>query len=66
MESTSRLNETYQERQSRRDAYLAGMEQWTVPFVPRRVSQAAACDGNVNQIPAQVNLTYPPPGVLLI
>ena len=50
LESTSRRDESYHERQRRRSAYLEGMNQGTVLLVPRGVSQAAACDGKYYQI----------------
>ena len=40
--------------------------QGTVLFVPRGVSQAAACDGNYYQILVEGDNTNPPPGVLSI
>ena len=47
LESTTYRGESYSDQQRRRDAYLAGMDQGTVLFIPRGVSQAAACDGNL-------------------
>ena len=66
LENTTNLHETYGERLKRRAAYLAGMDQGTVLFVPRGVSQAAACDGNYYQILVDGDNTNPPPGVLPI
>ena len=42
LESTTYLGENYNGQQRRRDAYLAGMDQGTVLFIPSGVSQAAA------------------------
>ena len=42
------------------------MDQGTVLFVPRGVSQAAACDGNYYQILIEGDNTNPLPGVLPI
>ena len=50
LESTTYRGESYDERQRRRIAYLAGMDQGTVLFIPMGVSQAPACDGNFYQI----------------
>ena len=50
LEATTYRDETYGERLRRREAYLAGMDQETVLFVTRGVSQAAACDDNYCQI----------------
>ena len=47
LESTTYRGESYNDQQRRRDAFLAGMDQGAVLFIPRGVSQAAACDGNV-------------------
>ena len=66
LEATTYRGETYGERLKRRDAYLAGMDQGTVLFVPRGVSQAAACDGNYYQILLEGDNTNPPPGTLPI
>ena len=66
LESTSTRDESYQERQRRRNAYLEGMNQGTVLLVPRGVSQAAACDGNYYQIPQECVESNPQPGVLTI
>ena len=66
LESISTRNESYQERQRRRNAYLEGMNQGTVLLVPRGVSQAAACDGNYYQIPEECVESNPQPGVLPI
>ena len=66
LESTSRRDESYQERQRRRDAYLAGMNQGTVLFIPREVSQAGACDGNYYQTPHEYAENNLQPGVLPI
>ena len=59
LESTSRRNESYQERQRRRNAYFEGMNQGTVLLVPKGVSQAAACDGNYYQIPQEPSRSTP-------
>ena len=66
LESTSRRDESYQERQRRRNVYLEGMNQGTVLLVPREVSQATACDGNYYQIPQEHSRINPLPGVLPI
>ena len=66
LESTTYRGESYDNRQRRRDAYLAGMDQGTVLFIPRGVSQAAACDGNFYQITLEGDNSNPPPGVLPI
>ena len=50
LEAKTHRVENYGERLRRQDPYLAGMDQGTVLFVPRGVSQAAACDGNYYQI----------------
>ena len=65
LESTTYRGESYDERQRQRIAYLAGMDQGTVLFVTRGVSQALACDGNFYQIPLEGKNTKPP-GVLPI
>ena len=64
LESTSRRDEPYQERQRRRNAYLEGMNQRTVLLFPRGVSKAAACDGKYYQIPEEHSRINPLPGVL--
>ena len=66
LESTSTRDESYQEWQRRRNAYLEGINQGTVLLVPRGVSQAAACDGNYYQIPEEYVESNPQPGVLPI
>ena len=66
LEATTYRGETYAEQLRKREAYLAGMDQGTVLFVPRGVSQAAACDGNYYQILVEGDNTNPPPGVLPI
>ena len=66
LEATTYRGESYGERLRRREAYFAGMDQATVLFVPRRVSQAATCDGNYYQILLEGDNTNPPPGVLPI
>ena len=66
LESTTYRGESYNDQQRRRDAYLAGMDQGTVLFIPRGVSQAAACDGNFYQITLEGDNSIPPPGVLPI
>ena len=66
LEATTYRGEPYGEQLRRREAYLAGMDQGTVLFVPRGVSQAAACDGNYYQILVEGDNTNPPPGVLKI
>ena len=42
LESTTYRGESYNDQQRRRNAYLVGMDQGTVIFIPRGVSQAAA------------------------
>ena len=64
-ESTTYRGESYDERQRQRIAYLPGMDQGTVLFVTRGVSQVLACDGNFYQIPLEGENTNPP-GVLPI
>ena len=64
LESTSRRDESYQERQRRRNEYLESMNQGTVLSVHRGVSQAPACDGNYYQTPQEYSETNPLPGVL--
>ena len=66
LEPTTYRGESYNDQQRRRDAYLAGMDQGTVLFIPRGVSQAAACDGNPYQITLEGYNSNPPPGVLPI
>ena len=61
LESTTYRGERYDERQRRRNAYLAGMDQGRVLFIPRGVSQAAACDGNCYQISLEGDNTNPHP-----
>ena len=63
LESTAMSIETYNERQRRREAFMAGMETGTVLLVPG-LSEAAACDGNYYQISADGNNTNLPRGVL--
>ena len=46
LQSTTYCGESYNDQRKRRNTYLAGMDQGTVLFIPRGVSQAAACDGN--------------------
>ena len=66
LEATTYRGEPYGEQLRRREAYLAGVDQGTVLFVPRGVSQAAVCDGNYCQILVEGDNTNPPPGVLPI
>ena len=66
LEATTYRGETYAEQLRKREAYLARMDQGTVLFVPRGVSQAAACDGNYYEILLEGDNTNPPPGVLPI
>ena len=66
LESTTYRGEGYNDQKRRRDAYLAGMDQDTVLFIPRGVSQAAACDGNLYRITLEGDNSNPPPGVLPI
>ena len=66
LESTTYRGENYADRLRRRAAYLAGMDQGTVLFIPRGLSQAAACDGNFYQITLEGDNSNPPPGVLPI
>ena len=66
LESKTYRGETYADRLRRRAAYLAGMDQGTVLFIPRGVSQADACDGNFYQITSEGDNSNPPPGVLPI
>ena len=61
MDITTCLEESYGERLSRREAYIAVMDQGTVLFVPRGVSQAAACDGNYYQILVEGDKSNPHP-----
>ena len=64
LEATTYGGEPYGEQLRRREAYLAGMDQGTVLFVPRGVPQAAACDGNYYQILVEGDNTNQPTGVL--
>ena len=66
IKETAVLDLNYADRLRRRAAYLAGMDQGTVLFIPRGVSQAAACDGNFYQITLERDNSNPPPGVLPI
>ena len=66
LERTHSPEETYAQRIRRRNAFLAGMNAGSVILVPGGVSQAAACDGILYQIPAGYEMTNPPPGVLPI
>ena len=65
LEQTHEPGETYAQRIRRRDDFEAGMRPASVIVVPGRVSQAAACDGIIYQIPGNSALS-PPPGVLPI
>ena len=51
-EPTTTREEFYNERQRKREDFIAGMETRTILFVPRGVSQATAWDGSSYQIPA--------------
>ena len=66
MEQTHIPGENYAQRIRRRNAFLAGMRAGSVILVPGGVSQAAACDGILYQIPAGNIVPNPPPGVLPI
>ena len=66
LDNTTHPGETYVESLKRRDAYLAGMDQGTVLFIPRGVSQAPACDVNYYQILVDGDNTNPAAGVLPI
>ena len=65
-ESTTTSNESYIERQKRREAFIVGMETGTVSLVSRGLLQAAACDDKYYQIPVDGDNTNPLPGALPI
>ena len=48
----------------RRKAFLAGMEAGTFMFVPRGLSQAAACDGNLYTMNTGTTIGRALPGTL--
>ena len=66
LERTHSSEETYAQRMGRRNAFLAGMNAGSEILTPGGVSQAAACDGILYQIPAGNYTPNPPPGVLPI
>ena len=66
LESTHIPGETYEQRQSRRRAFEAGMKAGFFIIVPRRVSQAAACDGILYRVGPEDDNTNPGPGILPI
>ena len=66
IEQTHIAGETYEQRIARRDALQAGMKAGSFILLPRGVSQAAACDGNLYQIMTEGYEHLPEPGVLPI
>ena len=56
--------ETYEQWIARRDAFQAGRKARSFILVPRGLSQAAACDGNLYQIMTEGFEHLPAPGVL--
>ena len=66
IESTHIPGETYEQRQSRRLAFEAGMKAGSFIIVPRGVSQAAACDGMLYPVGLEDDNTNPGPGILPI
>ena len=66
LEQTHIPEENYAQRIRRRNAFLAGMRAAIMILVPGGVSQAAACDGILYQIPAGNSVPNPPPGILPI
>ena len=66
LESTHIPGETYEQRQSRRKAFQAGMKAGSFIISPRGVSQAAACDGILYRVGPENDNSNPGPGVLPI
>ena len=66
IEQTHIPGETYEQRIARRDTFQAGMKAGSFILVPRGVSHAAACDGNLYQIMAEGYEHLPAPGGLLV
>ena len=66
LESTHIPGETYEQRQSRRRAFEAGMKAGSFIIVPRGVSQAAACDRILYRVGPEDDNTNPGPGILPI
>ena len=64
IEQTHIPGETYEQRIARRDAFQAGMKAGSFILVPRGVSQAAACDGNMYQVMTEGYEHLPAPGAL--
>ena len=66
LESTHLPGETYEQRQSRRRAFEAGMKAASFIIVTRGVSEAAACDGILYRVGPEDDNTNPGPGILPI
>ena len=66
LESTHLPGETYDQRQSRRRAFEAGMKAGSFIVIPRGVSEAAACDGILYRVGPEDDNTNPRPGILPI
>ena len=66
LESTHLPGETYDQRQSRRRAFEAGMKAGSFIVIPRGVSEAAACDGILYRVGPEDDNTNPGPGILPI
>ena len=64
IEQTHIAGEIYEQRIARRDAFQACMKAGSFISVPRGVSQAAACDGNLYQIMTEGYEQLPEPRVL--
>ena len=66
LESTHIPGKTYEQRQSRRRTFQAGMKAGSFIIIPRGVSQAAACDGILYRVGPENDNSNPGPGVLPI
>ena len=66
LEYTHLPGETYDQRQSRRRAFEAGMKAGSFIVIPRGVSEAAACDGILYRVGPEDDNTNPGPGILPI
>ena len=60
LEITRIPGETYEQQQARRRAFHSGMKAGSFILVPRGVSQAAACDGMLNQTIPEATTTATP------
>ena len=61
---TEKRGETMETKQAKREAFLAGMTAGTFMFVPRGLSQAAACDGTLYTINTGTAIGRALPGTL--